>query len=140
MKGPSGRGIGWGSTSLLGGCTMCGPSRRKAVRVHVTSRVENSEVALYKFWECMVGNCTIGYGYSFHPGPDAGFCGCVISKHRRISFLPCLLPVVLDWATAQGFHNACAPIITETKTSYAFFSRAHSHIYAIQDLHLLHPP
>lgn len=44
-------------------------------------------------WQCMVGDCTIGYGYWFHPGPDAGFCGCVISRHRRISFLPCLFPV-----------------------------------------------
>jgi hypothetical protein len=48
VKGPSGRGIGWGSTSLLGGCTICGPDRRETVSVHVTSSDENSEVALYK--------------------------------------------------------------------------------------------
>ena len=48
VKGPSDRGIGWGSTSLLGGCTICGPDRRKAVRVHKTSSNENSDVALYK--------------------------------------------------------------------------------------------
>lgn len=121
VKGPSDRGIGWGSTSLLGGCTICGPDRRKAVRVHKTSSNENSDVALYKLG-MHGGDCTIGYGYWFHPGPDAGFCGCVISRHRRISFLPCLLPVVLDWATAQGISQCRAPIITETKTSYAFFS------------------
>lgn len=55
VKGPSDKGRGWGSTSLLGGCTVCGPNRRKVVRLHVTSSDENSEVALYKLGNAWLG-------------------------------------------------------------------------------------